>query len=157
MEHRQGLHPKAYTHNRRPLRLVFYTDFNDVNQAISFEKQIKGWSRKKKEALMDRDWASLHGLAVCKNETSHKNYKSGFDSAQPDSDSAQPDKYSAQPDSDFAQPDNDSTRPDNDSAQPYNAPLADNNALADNNPHSDNTVQPDNDSMETDEDTTLSF
>ncbi|MCB0506003.1 MAG: GIY-YIG nuclease family protein [Cyclobacteriaceae bacterium] len=73
-EHREGINKAAYTHNRRPVSLVFYTDFNDINQAIAFEKQVKGWSRKKKEALINDEWDKLPELAECKNETSHKNY-----------------------------------------------------------------------------------
>lgn len=74
-EHQTGLNPTAYTHRRRPVELVFHQDFNDVNQAIDFEKQVKGWSRKKKEAIMAGDWALLRPLAECKNETAHKNFK----------------------------------------------------------------------------------
>ncbi len=48
-----------------------------------FEKKIKGWSRKKKDAIIDDNWEALKELAKCLNETSHKNYK-GFDSALPD-------------------------------------------------------------------------
>ena len=97
-EHHEGLNKSAYTHHRRPVKLVFTTDFNDVNQAFVFEKQVKGWNRKKKEALIYEQWEMLPELAECKNETSHKNYKGlCFDSAQSDSkekgfDSAQPDK-----------------------------------------------------------------
>ena len=29
-------------------RISFYTEFNDVEQTISFEKRVKGWSRKKR-------------------------------------------------------------------------------------------------------------
>jgi putative endonuclease len=29
--------------------LVFYNEFNEIDQAIAFEKQVKGWSRKKKK------------------------------------------------------------------------------------------------------------
>ncbi len=74
-EHQAGIIKEAYTHSRRPLTLVFYTSFNDINQAIAFEKQVKGWSRKKKEALINDEWEKLPNLASCKNETSHKNYK----------------------------------------------------------------------------------
>ena len=42
----------SYTFNKRPVELVFCEEFLDVNQAISFEKQIKGWSRKKKRQLL---------------------------------------------------------------------------------------------------------
>lgn len=73
-EHQSGLNTKAYTHTRRPVELMFYTGFNDVNQAIDFEKQVKGWSRKKKEAIINDRWDLLKPLAECKNQTSHKNY-----------------------------------------------------------------------------------
>ena len=44
-----------YTFVRRPVKLVWYTDSNDINYAIDREKQIKGWTRKKKEALIDTE------------------------------------------------------------------------------------------------------
>lgn len=80
IEHQSGLKPDTYTFNKRPVKLVFYTDFLDPNQAITFEKQVKGWSRAKKEAIINDDWDKLKILAECKNDTSNK----GFDSAQPD-------------------------------------------------------------------------
>ena len=43
--------------------MVFYEDFNDVNQAIAFEKQVKGWRRAKKEALINGNWELLPELA----------------------------------------------------------------------------------------------
>ncbi|WP_394345037.1 GIY-YIG nuclease family protein [Chryseobacterium rhizoplanae] len=46
-------------YTRKPVKLVFYHEFNDVNQAISFEKQVKGWSRKKKEAIINNNWDLL--------------------------------------------------------------------------------------------------
>jgi putative endonuclease len=39
--------------------LVYSQQFNDIKQAIELEKQIKGWSRKKKEALLNEDWGKL--------------------------------------------------------------------------------------------------
>ena len=57
-------------------------------QAISFEKQVKGWSRKKKEALINDKWELLPVLAECKNESHFKNR--GFDSAQSDDKNDQP-------------------------------------------------------------------
>ena len=51
-EHHEGLIKGCYTHGRRPVKLVFQENFQNVNQAIAAEKQIKGWSRKKKEALI---------------------------------------------------------------------------------------------------------
>lgn len=62
-EHNDGLNSDSYTYNRRPVELVFYCEFNDVNQAIDFEKQIKGWSRKKKEAIINDNWKLLPELS----------------------------------------------------------------------------------------------
>lgn len=62
-EHNGGVNPASYTYTRRPVELVFYYEFNDVNQAIKFEKQIKGWSRKKKEAIINDNWELLPELS----------------------------------------------------------------------------------------------
>ncbi len=47
-EHKKGLNTDCYTYNRRPVKLIFSEMFNDVNQAIYFEKKIKKWSKDKK-------------------------------------------------------------------------------------------------------------
>ena len=62
-EHNNDNNALAYTHKRRPVILRFFQRFQDINQAIEFEKQIKGWSRKKKEALFKEDWEALKTLA----------------------------------------------------------------------------------------------
>jgi putative endonuclease len=62
-EHQSGLNPTAYTFKRRPVKLVFYEWFPDAEQAIAFEKQVKGWRRQKKEALIRRDWGALPELS----------------------------------------------------------------------------------------------
>ena len=66
-EHENGMDPGSYTCKRRPLKMVFCENFNDINQAIAFEKQVKGWSRKKKEAIIAGNWESLPGLSVRKS------------------------------------------------------------------------------------------
>ena len=73
-EHNDGVNPKAYTHNKRPVKLVFHTDFTEPVKGIEFEKQVKGWSRKKKIALINGDMNKLKKLSECKNETHYKNY-----------------------------------------------------------------------------------
>ena len=73
-EHQNGENITCYTYKRRPIILVFCENFPVVNQAIEFEKQIKGWSRKKKEAIINDNWEKLKELSICNNETSHKNY-----------------------------------------------------------------------------------
>ena len=67
-EHHLGTFP-GYTSSRRPLKLVWLADFPDVFQAIEVERMVKGWSRKKKEALIRSDFELLHELSMCRNET----------------------------------------------------------------------------------------
>jgi len=62
-QHNQGYFPTCYTYNRRPLELVFSQDFVTREEALASEQQIKGWSRKKKEAMMCGDWAEVSRLA----------------------------------------------------------------------------------------------
>ncbi len=54
-EHNDGISITCYTYNKRPLVLVYQTVLSNPKDAIAFEKQIKGWSRKKKEALINGD------------------------------------------------------------------------------------------------------
>lgn len=53
-DHQIGRHDKAYTYTRRPVKLVYVDVTDDVGGAIFREKQIKGWSRKKKQALIQQ-------------------------------------------------------------------------------------------------------
>ena len=62
-QHESGFFPDCYTFKRRPLELVFYAEFTDINFAIEKEKQIKKWSRLKKEALINGEYGSLPNLA----------------------------------------------------------------------------------------------
>ena len=51
-QHQNGAYRDSYTFNRRPVKLLFYTEFTDYNTAFRFEKQIKKWSKAKKIALI---------------------------------------------------------------------------------------------------------
>ncbi|WP_422861785.1 GIY-YIG nuclease family protein [Flagellimonas sp. W118] len=62
-EHKTGTHVKSYTYSRRPVKLVFYAEFSDIRMAIEKEKQLKKWSRAKKEALIQENYNSLPNLA----------------------------------------------------------------------------------------------
>ncbi len=70
-EHQSGRNKDCYTYNKRPLELVWFETFNDVLNAIEIEKQIKGWSRAKKEALIIQDWDRL--VLFSKNYTQFGN------------------------------------------------------------------------------------
>ena len=63
-EHMDSLGLGSYVSKRLPAKLVFSSACNDIKQAIAFEKQIKGWTRKKKEALINGDIELLKELAV---------------------------------------------------------------------------------------------
>lgn len=63
VEHNSGLNRKAYTYSRRPVALVYTEHFGAISDAIAFEKQIKGWRREKKEALIAGDFERLPELS----------------------------------------------------------------------------------------------
>lgn len=62
-EHKSGNNKDSYTSNRLPVELKFHAPFNDITQAISFEKKIKKWSKAKKEALISGAWDKFPNLA----------------------------------------------------------------------------------------------
>jgi len=67
-EHKNGLNKNCFTFKRRPLELIF----NDIEQAIYFEKKIKKWSAKKKLALASDDFDMIEILSECRNATHSK-------------------------------------------------------------------------------------
>ncbi|TXD82656.1 GIY-YIG nuclease family protein [Subsaximicrobium wynnwilliamsii] len=73
-EHEFGKYKDCYTFKRRPLILKFQEPFNDVLQAIYFEKKLKGWTRVKKKALIEGDSDMLQILSECRNATHYKYY-----------------------------------------------------------------------------------
>jgi putative endonuclease len=63
-EHSRGNKSFAYTAARLPLVLRYFLEYGNISEAILREKQIKGWSRKKKEALFIHDWEMLKKLSA---------------------------------------------------------------------------------------------
>jgi tRNA/rRNA methyltransferase len=61
-EHQSGA-IEGYTHSRRPVELVWSEIFQTRIEALEAERQIKDWSRAKKEALIRGDWKSLSHFA----------------------------------------------------------------------------------------------
>lgn len=62
-EHQQGLYD-SYTARYRPVTLVFNRAFDRITDAIACERQIKGWRREKKEALIRGDFDLLPELSA---------------------------------------------------------------------------------------------
>lgn len=71
-EHRKGLNKNCFTYKRRPVELIFHQEFNDIEQAILFEKKIKKWSAKKKIPLAEGKYNILQILSECRNATHYK-------------------------------------------------------------------------------------
>ena len=61
-EHSSGAYP-GYTSTRRPVHLVWSEHFARITDAIAVERQVKGWTRAKKEALIKGDWGGLEQLS----------------------------------------------------------------------------------------------
>jgi putative endonuclease len=61
-EHQSGA-LGGYTSSRLPVELVYAEQFQFITDAIAAERRIKGWSRAKKQALIDSDWDRLKLLA----------------------------------------------------------------------------------------------
>ena len=67
-EHNMG-EGANFTKKHLPVELVYFEEFERIDEAFYREKQIQGWTRKKKEALINGEFNKLHELAKCHNET----------------------------------------------------------------------------------------
>ena len=97
VQHQNG---QGANHTRKhlPVKLLYHEEFDRIDQAFAREKQLQGWSRKKKKALINNNMEDLHRLSVCNNE-SHSSFapatiqseggSDGFGSAQPPDAAAQ--------------------------------------------------------------------
>jgi len=52
-----------YTRRRRPVPLVWNAWFDSIAEAFAYEKQVQGWSRRKREALIRGDFDALPDLS----------------------------------------------------------------------------------------------
>jgi predicted GIY-YIG superfamily endonuclease len=62
-QHNSDTDGPLYTRRRRPVRLVFNAPFESIVEAFAFEKRVQGWSRKKREALIEGDYDALPALS----------------------------------------------------------------------------------------------
>ena len=67
-QHRNG-EGSNYTCKRLPVKLVYFEEFDRIDKAFYREKQVQGWSREKKQALMNGWTEELRKLAECMNES----------------------------------------------------------------------------------------
>ncbi|HAT1976088.1 TPA: GIY-YIG nuclease family protein [Legionella pneumophila] len=66
-QHQDKMIPGCYTSTRLPIQLKFSQEFMSREEALRAERQIKGWSRRKKEALINGDWQALSDYSKRKN------------------------------------------------------------------------------------------
>jgi putative endonuclease len=66
-EHNEGIDSSSYAFKRRPVKLVYWEMFQNYVTAIGREKRIKGWSRKKKVALIMDNLNEIKRLSNIKN------------------------------------------------------------------------------------------
>ncbi|HAT8180347.1 TPA: GIY-YIG nuclease family protein [Legionella pneumophila] len=66
-QHQDKMIPGCYTSTRLPIQLKFSQQFMSREEALIAERQIKGWSRRKKEALINGDWQALSDYSKRKN------------------------------------------------------------------------------------------
>jgi len=71
-EHNEGKLKNAYTFKRLPVKLEWSQEFTEPNQAIAWEKKLKGWSKQKKEALIKDNFNLIQSLSKCRNVTHFK-------------------------------------------------------------------------------------
>lgn len=73
LEHESCVLRNSYTYTRRPVKLEWFREFSTHDEAFTFEQQVKGWSRAKKEALIKDDWGLIH--QIVKNERKRRESK----------------------------------------------------------------------------------
>ena len=70
-EHQAGLGGK-FTSTHLPVKLVYFEEYSSIHLAFSRERQLHGWSRAKKEALIRGDYEALRPLASAGSATGSK-------------------------------------------------------------------------------------
>ncbi|MCF1421412.1 GIY-YIG nuclease family protein [Mangrovimonas futianensis] len=71
MKHQTKISKSSYTHSRLPVKLIWHCMVENPTEAIKIEKQIKGWSRRKKQAMIQENWKDL--VKFSKNYTEYGN------------------------------------------------------------------------------------
>ncbi len=61
-QHKTGMGAN-YTKKHLPIELVYVEEYDKISDAFYREKQIQGWSKKKKEALINGDFNKLKELS----------------------------------------------------------------------------------------------
>jgi len=75
-QHQQGVEFSSYTYSRRPVRLVWASEeTRHYYDALRWERQIKGWSRLKKQALIRGEFDVIHEIVKTERKKKEQNKK----------------------------------------------------------------------------------
>ena len=75
-EHQDGVMQTSNTYTRRPVKLIWASEeVERYSDALRFERQVKGWSRVKKEALMRNEFNAIHEIVKIERRQREKNKK----------------------------------------------------------------------------------
>jgi putative endonuclease len=73
VQHHEGVYPESYTFGRRPVKFVWCSEeVKRYSEALAFEKQVKGWNRAKKEALIRGDFGQIHEIVKAERKKREK-------------------------------------------------------------------------------------
>ncbi len=93
----------GYTGTRKPVELVWQGEFESREGALAFERQIKGWSRAKKQALIAGDWERVQTLARSAGARGLRQAQPERDEGQVEGNERQPERNERQPERDEGQ------------------------------------------------------
>lgn len=74
IEQHQNGRGANHTKKRLSVTLVYFEKFTGINEAFSREKQIQGWTRKKKVALIEENYKDLSKHSECMNASNYKKW-----------------------------------------------------------------------------------
>lgn len=75
-QHEQGAESSSYTYSRRPVRLVWISEETQhYYDALRWERQIKGWSRAKKQALIRGEFDAIHEIVKAERKKKEQTKK----------------------------------------------------------------------------------
>ena len=74
LQHQEGVKASSYTYSRRPVKLVWTSEETKYYyDALRWERQIKGWNRAKKQALIRGDFDAIHEIVKIERKQREKN------------------------------------------------------------------------------------
>jgi len=82
-EHQLGI-CNGYTKSRLPVELVWCEELPTAHDAFLFERQVKGWSRAKKEALIRGDWDGTHEIVKAERRERERRKRAQRNNSHPE-------------------------------------------------------------------------